>query len=79
LKIGGFLKTGKNLIEIEVTNLPANRIADYDRRGINWRIFKDINVVNLNYQRSDYAHWQPLPSGLNSPVRLIPVRILSEP
>ena len=81
LKAGKFLKTGKNLIEIEVTNLPANRIADYDRQGINWRIFKDINVVNINYERSNYAHWQPLPSGLNSPVRLIPVRsgFLSEP
>ncbi|MDR2234171.1 MAG: glycosyl hydrolase family 2 [Tannerella sp.] len=74
LRIGKFLQKGNNLIEIEVTNLPANRIADYDRRGINWRIFKDINVVNLNYQKSDYAGWQPLPSGLNSQVRLIPVR-----
>ena len=74
LKVGKFLQTGKNRIEIEVTNLPANRIADYDRRGINWRIFKDINVVNLNYERASYANWQPLPSGLNSPVQLIPVR-----
>ena len=73
LSVGKFLQTGKNLIEIEVTNLPANRIADYDRRGVNWRIFKDINVVNLNYTMVSYANWQPLPSGLNSPVRLIPV------
>jgi len=73
LKVGKFLQTGKNRIEIEVTNLPANRIADYDRRGINWRIFKDINVVNLNYERTSYANWQPMPSGLNSPVQLIPV------
>ena len=31
------LKAGDNEIRIEVTNLPANRIADYDRRGIKWR------------------------------------------
>ena len=73
LKVGKFLQTGKNQIEIEVTNLPANRIADYDRRGVNWRIFKDINVVNLNYDSVSYANWQPVPSGLNSQVRLIPV------
>ena len=77
LRIGKFLKTGKNLIEIEVTNLPANRIADFDQRGIKWRIFKDINVVNLNYQSVSYANWQPLPSGLNSSVRLIPLRSVS--
>ena len=75
LRVGKFLKEGKNQIEIEVTNLPANRIADYDRRGVIWRIFKDINIVNLNYERSNYAHWQPLPSGLNSPVRLIPIAL----
>ena len=33
LKVGQFLKPGKNHIEIEVTNLPANRIAELDRQG----------------------------------------------
>ena len=33
--IGKYLKSGINTIEIEVTNLPANRIADLDRRGKN--------------------------------------------
>jgi len=73
IRIGDFLKEGANLIEIEVTNLPANRIADYDRRGVKWRIFKEINFVDLNYQNTGYGHWEVMPSGLNSPVRLIPV------
>ena len=73
LKVGKWLKPGENKIEIEVTNLPANRIADMDRRGEKWRIFNEINVVNLQYKAVPYDNWQPLPSGLNGGVRLIPV------
>ena len=73
LRVGSFLKKGKNRIEVEVTNLPANRIAELDRQGVKWRKFKEINIVNLNYRPSSYAHWAPMPSGLNSEVRLIPV------
>ncbi|MGL5272788.1 MAG: alpha-L-rhamnosidase [Phocaeicola sp.] len=73
LRVGKFLKPGVNKIEIEVTNLPANRLGDMDRRGERWRIFNEINIVNLQYKAVAYD-WQPLPSGLNGPVRLIPVR-----
>ena len=65
------LRKGKNELRIEVTNLPANRIADLDRRGVKWRKFNEINVVDLNYKRTTYEHWAPVPSGLNSPIRLI--------
>ena len=65
------LKAGVNEIRIEVTNLPANRIADYDRRGIKWRKMEEINVVDINYKRTTYENWEPVPSGLNSQVRLI--------
>ena len=65
------LKPGWNDIRIEVTNLPANRIADYDRRGIKWRKMEEINVVDINYKRTTYDAWEPVPSGLNSQVRLI--------
>lgn len=74
LKVGKWLKTGKNLIEVEVTNLPANRIADMDRKNIEWRIFKDINMAKLNYVKGDYKNWSTIPSGLNGNVRLIPVK-----
>lgn len=73
LKVGKWLKPGRNRIEIEVTNLPANRISDMDRQGENWRIFNDINMVALNYSNKLYDGWQPLPSGLNGIVRLVPV------
>ena len=76
LKVGQFLKPGKNHIEIEVTNLPANRIAELDRQGVQWRKFKEINIVDLNYRPANYGHWSPLPSGLNSEVRLIPVNVM---
>ena len=68
------LKAGTNEIRIEVTNLPANRIADYDRRGIKWRKMEEINVVDINYKRTTYDTWEPVPSGLNSEVRLIHIR-----
>jgi hypothetical protein len=65
------LKVGDNEIRIEVTNLPANRIADYDRRGIKWRKMEEINVVDINYKRTTYDAWESVPSGLNSEVRLL--------
>jgi len=76
IRIGDFLKEGTNRIEIEVTNLPANRIADYERRNVKWRIFKEINFVDLNYKYTGYGHWEVMPSGLNSAVKLIPVNKL---
>jgi len=65
------LKKGKNELRIEVTNLPANRINDLDKKGIKWRKMKEINVVDINYKKTTYDGWAPVPSGLNSPVRLI--------
>ena len=65
------LKAGKNNIRIEVTNLPANRIADLDRRGVKWRKMEEINMVDINYKKTLYDTWEPMPSGLNSQVRLL--------
>ena len=65
------LKVGINELRIEVTNLPANRIADLDRRGISWRKMEEINVVDINYKKTTYDKWEPVPSGLNSEVKLI--------
>ena len=65
------LKAGDNELRIEVTNLPANRIADLDRRGVPWRKMEEINVVDINYKKTTYDQWSPVPSGLNAPVRLI--------
>ena len=71
LHCGKAFKQGTNTLRIEVTNLPANRIADMDRRGVNWRRFKDTNIVSIDYKKKPYNDWSPVKSGLNSCVRLI--------
>ena len=71
LDCGQALKVGDNEIRIEVTNLPANRIADLDRRGVKWRKMEEINVVDINYKKTLYDQWKSVPSGLNSEVKLI--------
>ena len=63
-------KVGDNEIRIEVTNLPANRISDLDRKGVKWRKMEEINVVDINYKKTLYDQWEPMPSGLNSDVKL---------
>ena len=69
-----YLHAGKNTIEIDVTGLPANYIAEMDRRGIIWRKFKDANIANLKGGKiSYYGNWDVMPAGLNSTVRLIPL------
>lgn len=61
---------GKNVVDIDVTNLPANRIADLDRKGVKWRKFKEINVVDIKYKKTNYAGWKAVESGLNAPVSI---------
>ena len=72
--VGRFLKPGRNLIEIEVTNLSSNRIRDLDTRKVQWQIFNDINFVNHNYKKFDASKWPLTPSGLLGPVTLAPVK-----
>lgn len=69
-RIGKLLKEGENMLRIEVTNLPANRIADYDKRNVEWRIFNEINFVDRAYKKTGYGHWKPMESGLCSPVKI---------
>ena len=68
------LRPGGNVLEVEVTNLAANRIADLDRRKIPWKYFHDANVVNINYRPLDASRWLPEPSGLLGPVTIVPLR-----
>lgn len=76
--VGRYLVDGENTLELEVTNLAANRIADMDRRGVDWKIFYNTNIVNINYRPFDASDWPPMPSGLLGPVRLVPVQLASE-
>ena len=73
-RVGKHLHPGENTIEIEVTNLPANRIRDFDKRGVEWRIFEDINIVNVFYSPMQYDVWDVTPSGLTGPVTLTPMK-----
>lgn len=64
--LGGLLRAGRNVLEIEVTNLTANRFRAAARSGeldiphyINWR------------SRIEPQDWTPMPSGLLGPVRLV--------
>ncbi len=74
VEVGTFLQKGKNRLQIDVTNLPSNRIADMERRGIRWRIFKDANIASVTGQKLfSFGDWPTDPSGLNSQVTLTPV------
>lgn len=75
IEIGKYLNPGNNYLEIDVTNLPANRIADYDRKGKKWKIFKDANIASVIGKKTiDYSDWETVPSGLNSKVTLTPLK-----
>ena len=68
------LKNKNNTLRIEVTNLPANRIRAKENRGEEWKIFYEINMVNKDYKEFDATKWEVTPSGLVSPVKLIPLK-----
>jgi hypothetical protein len=74
VSVGKYLKSGRNRLEVEVTNLAANRIADLDRRKVEWKRFHEINFVNRDYKPLDASKWPLRDSGLLGPVRLVPVR-----
>jgi alpha-L-rhamnosidase len=62
-------------LEIEVSNLMANRIADLDRRGVFWKRFYNVNFpARLARNRKEglfsAADWRPRESGLMGPVTL---------
>ncbi|MBD3375982.1 glycoside hydrolase [candidate division KSB1 bacterium] len=72
------LKPGENELVIQVTNLAANRIRYLDTMGVPWKKFHNINFVNIHYQPFDASVWDPAPSGLLGPVKLIPATIRSD-
>ena len=66
----GMLKVGENVLEVEVTNVGANRIRDLDKRKVQWKIFSDINIVGRDYRPFDASKWPLRDSGLLGPVTL---------
>ena len=68
------LKKKDNKLEIEVTNLAANRIRAKEMSGEEWKIFYEINMVNKDYQVFDATKWSPMPSGLIGEIKLQPLK-----
>ena len=64
------LVQGKNILQVEVTNVAANRIRDMDINGVEWRRFYDINLVNIDYKPFDASGWEIRDAGLMGPVTL---------
>jgi hypothetical protein len=75
MPVGKWLKPGRNTLEVEVTNLAANRIRDLDRRKVNWKYFYDANVATHRGRGVlDASNWPLFNSGLLGQVELRPVR-----
>ncbi|MGH9160216.1 MAG: glycosyl hydrolase [Vicinamibacteraceae bacterium] len=77
MRVGQYLRPGRNILEIDVTNTAANRIRDMDRRGERWKIMREINIVDIRYEPFDAASWKLEPSGLLGPITLVPMRKLA--
>ncbi|MCC7086556.1 MAG: hypothetical protein IT427_16280 [Pirellulales bacterium] len=68
--LAGELQSKGNSLEVEVTNLAANRIRDLDRRKISWRNFYNANVMSKQGKALDATDWPVFDSGLLGPVTL---------
>lgn len=75
VRIGEYLRDGDNVIEIDVTNLQINRIIDFEKRGVKWRVFKDANVASVtNAKQFSFADWDLAPAGLLTAPAIYPVK-----
>ncbi|GAF87178.1 unnamed protein product, partial [marine sediment metagenome] len=69
----------ENTLEVSVSNLMANRIADMDRRGAEWKRFYNANVAAREPANRgpgnvfSAANWKPRESGLIGPVTIAPL------
>ncbi|MBN2105610.1 glycoside hydrolase family 2 protein [bacterium] len=69
----------RNQLQIDVSNLMANRIIYLDQKDIEWKKFYNINFPS-KYRKNmndrglfDASGWEPIESGLIGPVKLIPL------
>ena len=77
------LMKDKNVLKIKVSNLMVNRIADMDRRGVNYRKFYNVNFpARIGVNRGsdglfNASRWPVRDSGLLGPVTLQAVKKLA--
>lgn len=79
VRVGDALCDGVNILEVEVTNLGANRIRYMDRNSIPWRdqfYNRGIGSYGTRIGGSPWsaADWPVFDSGLLGPVNLIPMQ-----
>jgi hypothetical protein len=76
--VGQALRPGANTLEVEVTNLAANRVRDLDRRKVNWKYFYDANLASRRGRGVlDASNWPLVDSGLLGPVTLTPMKLFT--
>ena len=82
IEIPGSKMKEKNLLEIDVSNLMANRIAAMDRKSGDWKKFYNVNFPAKLQENTgpdglfNASQWKPRESGLIGPVVLIPMKIM---
>ena len=64
-------KAEDNDIVLDVCERAANRIRELDRKGVKWKYFTDINLVDINYKKFDASSWPVQQHGVKGPVRLV--------
>lgn len=72
---------GNDKLIVKVANSMANRIADMDKKGLQWKFFYNVNMSarkkeNVKDGIFDASGWEPKPSGLFGPVTLTPVKTM---
>ena len=73
----------ENVLEVKVSNLMANRIADLDRQGVYWKKFYNVNFPARRAENRgpdglfNASKWPPRDSGLIGPVKLVPVELMN--
>ena len=70
-RVGKYLKEGLNDLEIEVTNLSANRVRYLDQAHVDWKHFYNINYPNIQYKPFDASDWKLKKSGIIGKVKLV--------
>jgi hypothetical protein len=70
IDVARHLRPGRNVLELEVSSLPANRVAALARAGAPRVRYHDIDFVDIRYRPFDPGGWSPLPSGIAGPAQL---------
>jgi hypothetical protein len=79
VKIPAELLRETNILEVQVANAMANRIAYMDKNRVFWKKFYNVNFPALKAENRvgglfDASHWNAKDSGLLGPVTLTPLK-----